>query len=246
MEVCFVSPAHGRYAITELVLEQRKLLIDKLGEAGLSAISLVVADDDNLDIARSFGCEVLEHRNDPLGKKCNAGLTRAIELADHIVWVGSDDWVHADAFIHLQETEIPTIRVGDKFSMVDTRAGKLLRCKSHSHYGAIPWIIPSELLIRGNGRLVRDHLNSGLDGDLIRGIRRNQGAHRKFQVVRDDPHEFRCVDLKSGENIHKFDRLRPLGISPLEDAQAALAGFYPAHLVERLKQFLPRETSCGN
>lgn len=53
--VLFVTPAWKRYELTRLCLWQRRLACDSLFEAGIYATSVVIADDDNLDIAREFG-----------------------------------------------------------------------------------------------------------------------------------------------------------------------------------------------
>lgn len=231
MDICFVSPAYGRYAITELVLEQRNLLIDELGLAGIKAMSLIVADDENLDIACSFGCEVLEYPNRPLGAKCGAGVVRAAELASTIVWVGSDDLIHIDAFANFTDTLIPTIRTGARFSLMDIRRQKVMQCKGHSMFGAVPWIVPSVLIQTKTRMPVSKTLEKGLDGNFMRNIRRNLTP---YTVEVDDPHAFRSVDLKTEYNIHNYKALSALGIEKEQDAGEALAGYFPDSIIKKL------------
>jgi len=103
-KVCMVSPAFGRYEVTEMALKQRRWLCDTLlSTYGLEAYGVIVADDDNLDIAKAHGFDALEFPNDQgLGAKFNAGFQYALDTgADYIIHIGSDDWMHPDFFAPL-------------------------------------------------------------------------------------------------------------------------------------------------
>lgn len=233
-----VSPAFGRFAVTRLVLAQRQRLCRELAERGADARMLIVADDDNLDIAREFGAETLEHPNAPLGGKCNAGLAHAAnEGADYIVWVGSDDWLHADVFTPLFDGTAPAqgaILAGHRIAAVDLPGGRLRRCSSPSKYGAIPWIIPADMIRRAKLAPIRPLTSRGLDGTLVRGLRK---ARVEFGWHHHDPHDLRCVDFKSSTNINGFDRLvKHLSIAGDEDPWAALREHYAPDLVNLAEQ----------
>jgi hypothetical protein len=236
VSVCIFSAAHGRPAVTELVLRQRALLVAGLVEGGRQAVSLIYAEDENLDVARSLGHEAVHHPNRPLGAKCSAGLRHAAQLADFVVWIGSDDWIHPDVFDSLPDEldDQGEIHHGNRLAMVDLAEGTLTRISSPSQYGAIPWIIDSRLLLDGRHALIQPHLDRGLDGALIRGMRLNRRLPMRF--VKHDPHEFRCVDFKTGENITPYRGVTAhLGIAPEEAAWPALLERYPAELVDEAR-----------
>ncbi|HET9470946.1 MAG TPA: hypothetical protein VFO24_07550, partial [Usitatibacter sp.] len=78
----------------------------------------------------------------------------------------------------------------------------------------------------------------GLDGALIRGLRQ---ARVRFEWLFHDPHDFRCVDFKSEENITPYKALaKHLGTGPEESAWPALGDWFPADLVEQARALAPR------
>lgn len=235
--VWIVSPAHGRFPVTRLALAQRRRLCQGLAGRGLDVQMLVTACDENLDIAREYGALAVETPNKPLGAKCNVGLTRAAEEgADWIVWVGSDDWIHQDVFdpLPFQPEAAPPILTGQRVAIVDLQHGVMRRCASPSKYGAIPWIVPRSMLERSQFRPVQPHLQRGLDGALVRGIRLSRAELRWHML---NPHDFRCVDFKTGMNITPYERLADLAIAEEEtDPWTPLAEHYPADLVEMARR----------
>lgn len=236
ISVWIVSPAHGRFAVTRLALEQRRRLCQDLAARGLDAQMLITAEDENLDIAREYGALAVETPNKPLGRKCNTGLRRAAEEgADWVVWIGSDDWLHPDVFdpLPFQPAGAERILIGHRLAVVDLASGRLMRCSSPSKYGAIPWIVPRRMLEPSGFQPVQPHLARGLDGALIRGIRLSR-APLEWHAL--DPHDFRCVDFKSARNITPFDRLTVHATGPLEDPWPALTERYPADLVEMARR----------
>lgn len=231
------SAAWRRFDVTRLVLTQRQRLCEELAARGIQATSLIVADDENLDIAREFGAVTIEAPNEWLGRKCNAALRYAADRADWVVWVGSDDWIHRDAFAPLivpPETGPAMIIRGGRLTMVDLATGQLQRMNPPSSYGAIPWLIESRL-IRATRKdsPIRPDLARGLDGSLIRGLRRSPIT---FELVLDDPHEFRCVDFKSSLNLSPFEpAAATYGIGEPEPAWQTLADWFPADLVDQAR-----------
>lgn len=232
--VCILSAAWRRFAITRLVLEQRQRLCGELAARGVDAVSLIVADDENLDIAREYGCETVEAPNSPLGAKWNTGLQHAARTgADFVVWIGSDDWIHPDVFDPLigRNTGSPAIVTGRRLGIVDIRTGMLQRLSSPSQYGAIPWLIDARLLRTKNAEPLPPKLDRGLDGALVRGLRLGR---LPFTWEWHDPHDFRCIDFKTETNITPYEGLaRNIGVGDPEPAWPALAAWFPADLVEK-------------
>lgn len=106
MSLWFVTPAWQRYAMTAVCLEQRRRAIAALAEEGVEAHQVVVADDENLDIARSIGADTVECANVDdegriiLGRRWNVGMTFAAERgAEWIVQIGSDSWIDPAYFL---------------------------------------------------------------------------------------------------------------------------------------------------
>lgn len=238
ISVCIVSPAWGRFDVTRMVLEQRQRLCEELTSRGVDAAHLIVADDENLEIACEFGGIAVEAPNRPLGRKCNIGLHRAAELgADFIVWIGSDDWIHPDTFRTLpvsMENEPVLVRSGFRLSMVDLHTGRLQRLKVHGRYGAVPWIIDARLFRRLPILPIQEDLKRGLDGGLVRGLRL---ARVPFEFAFDDPNDFRCVDFKSNHNLTPYDGLaKHIGVNEPENAWQTLAKHFPADLVAKARE----------
>lgn len=240
--VCILSAAWRRFDVTRLALRQRQQLCVELAARGIRAHSLIVADDENLDIAREYGCEAIEAPNEPLGSKCNIGLKHAAAGADYVMWIGSDDWIHADAFDPLLEERdtagLLPIHVGTTVAVVELRSGRL-QIVEGATYGAPPWIIDSRLLqATKHDRPIKPWLKRGLDGALVRGIRL---CRRPFEFVSYSPHDFRCVDFKSDVNLTPFAGVaKHMGVGPEVDAWEALAAWYPPDLVAHARDLSQR------
>src|ERR1035437_1174260 len=92
----FVTPAWGRFEIVAVCLEQRARVIAELAADGIEAHQVVIADDENLDIARALGADVVESPN-VVARKFNDGMEYAGKHgADWIVPIGSDSWIATD------------------------------------------------------------------------------------------------------------------------------------------------------
>lgn len=237
ISICVLSAAWRRFDVTRLALAQRQRLCEELAARGIKAHSLVVADDENLEIAAEYGCETVEAPNMPLGAKCNTGLRHAAAQADYVVWIGSDDWIHPDVFDPLLQEQNPDrlpIHVGSTVAVVDLTRGRLQHIRTQSDFGAPPWILDSRLLhTTKHDRPIKPWLKRGLDGALVRGIRLNR---RPFEFVWHDPHDFRCVDFKTDLNLTPFAGVaKHLGYGPEQDAWEPLEQWYPPDLVEQAR-----------
>lgn len=62
--VCLITPAFRRYALSEICLRQHREAIDALDNMGIDAQQVVIADDENLDIAKELGFLTVESPND--------------------------------------------------------------------------------------------------------------------------------------------------------------------------------------
>lgn len=250
MRLILVMPAWRRFDVTRLVLAQRAHLRGVLAERGVEAVSLIVADDDNIDIAREMGCETLERPNEPLGAKWNDGLEHACrELdADFVTVVGSDDWVHPDLFDRLPaevaphpvptdenpvvicDGDAPEAVTGRELALVDLPTGRLRRCVSRGRWGVIPWVFPVSALEPSGCRPVKDGASKGLDGSLAAGL----GVSPSW--VFHDPNPVARVDFKSGTNLNSFDLIAgAIGVGETLEPWDLLGGYYPPALVDQAR-----------
>lgn len=233
--VWFISTAHGRYEISEIVFDQRDRLLTELTESSVSTEyhSLIVAEDANLLIAEQYGHETLPHPNLPLGEKWNAGFRYALASgATHVVYLGSDDLVHASLF----GVQLPVdmrIVTGRRIAFLDTQSGRMLPCSINSRWGVVPWIIPASVLERAMPAPITTSENRGMDNSLIS---RLQQTTRPLYPVIHDPHPLCRVDVKSATNITAYQSIQGLACgAEIVEPWSVLAEFYPVDLVERLR-----------
>lgn len=245
MHVCLVSPAWRRFDVTRLALAQRAHLRGVLAGRGHEVTGVVVADDDNLDIAREYGFETVERDNTFLGRKFNDGLERALDMgAEVVVLIGSDDWVHPDVFdrMPLAESEVPVpsleepavtwnvapeIVSGRWISFVDMATGRIRMCQSGTRSGSIPWLIHRDALTPSGGRPIRETQQKGTDFALVAGL------NVQPTWVFHDPNPVARVDFKTSVNLNDFDITTGiLEHSGDLDALDVLGDYYPAELVE--------------
>lgn len=246
MNVWLVSPAWRRFDVTRLALSQRAHLRGELAGRGVDAHAVVVADDENLEVAREFGFDTVEQNNEFLGRRFNDGIEHALrEGADVVVVLGSDDWLHVDAFDRLPagEAQIPVptaenpvvswtpgpeIVTGEGLLVVDLQGGVARRCRSRSRGGAVPWLIPRAALEPSFGRPIRETQQRGIDFALWIGLGVTPTR------VTHDPHPLCRVDFKSAVNINDFEATSgALADGPLlDDPWSALAEKYPLELVD--------------
>lgn len=229
-----VSPAHGRFAVTRLAFAQRKHLIGELARRGIDAHCVVVADDENLEIAAGHGFETVEMDNTRIGRKWNAGITFACEQgAEFVSVIGSDDWAHPDLF-ELPEQPArrdPVVLTGRRLTICDLSRGVLKACQVRGPWGCIPWVLPRAVLEPSRFAPCKPEQRYGLDGSLVLGLR----VKPEWRFADRDPLDL--VDFKTdGNNITPYKALASnIGVGEELDAWSALSGRYPAQLVRLAK-----------
>jgi hypothetical protein len=244
--IAFVSPAWRRFDVTRLALAQRAHLCGVLAERGIEATCVVIADDENLDIASEYGFHTLEQSNAELGRKFNDGFEYAFrELeADYVVHVGSDNWIHPDvldvlplSYTQMPEptdenpvvvwSDVPQIVAGTEMTLVDLLFGKLRRVKHGSRRGVIPWVIPRRAMESCGFRPIPESMAIGIDYALVVGL----GIQPEF--IFHDPRDCARVDFKSDTNLNSYDAVTgAIGYGEEQSPWSVLAEHYPVHLVE--------------
>lgn len=260
IRLALVTPAWRRFGVSRLCFAQRAALRERLAGRGVDVLNIVVADDENLDIALRYGFTCLERPNSPLGHKWNEGIALAGSLgADFVAVVGSDDWVHEDLFTRfpLDHTpdpdfeslapgepivwhpERPQAMTGRAITLVDLLSGRARTCRVRNKTGVIPWVLPRKALEPSGFRPVADEAERGLDGSLVAGL----GTALSWQF--HDPHPMARVDFKSGTNLNSYDLIAgAVGDGDEIDPWPALADKYPGWLV-RSAQRLSEEMRAG-
>lgn len=225
----FVTPARGRFALTELCLQQRKRLCDELGDA----TCLVVATDANAYTAHKLGFPAL-HSPEPLGRKVNDGIEYAVrELgAKHVVFFGSDDIALPELFDNLPEDHIATHR---RLGLVrpDGQELSVLSRPENVAPGFIPWMIPTKLLAPAGYRPSIDVRERRVDGAILDTL---AYLHAGCEVRDISP--YGVVDLKSPEQqVTAYDRT--VAAHPVTERSDApfetLGSVYPQEFCEQLR-----------
>lgn len=233
MTVWFVVPAHGRVEKTEACLRQLARTCDTLAGRGIEATAVVVAADANLETARACGFDALERPNRPLGRKWNDGYQHAGQAgADHVVPLGSDDWIDP-----VMLTSLPgkhEIRCSRLSAVVSEDGRRLATLKIGYPGGDGVRILPRHLLELLRFRPAEDHRDRAIDTSIMRRltlILRAAPAVRYF-----DAHPFQIVDWKTGgEQLNGYRPCLQFRDGPEVDPWEALAPHYPAAALDEMR-----------
>lgn len=235
MSVWFVTPAFRRYALTAVCLDQRLEVVKALAAHGIEARCVVVADDDNLDIARARGFDTVETPNRGpdnrvwLGRKFNDGIEYAAKHgAEWIVPIGSDSWIDPDYFLPLPPTNLT--RTSRWYCVVESERLGELRVRGR---GAGPFMFNRRVLERCGFRPAEDERKQSIDASTIRGIAMSGG---RLIWVMHDRHPFQYVGFRGQPTISPYPVLYgAFGVREHPDPWAVLAAHYPADLVEQAR-----------
>ncbi len=225
MSVWFVTPAWQRYALSAVCFEQRALVMDELEQAGVEARQVVIADDENLDIARGLGFETIEQNNDWLGRRFNDGTEYAAKHgAEWIVPIGSDSWIDPAYFLPLPQrlltrtSKLYAVVTEDRLASLSvggTRAG--------------PYMFNRRQLERTKFRPSADKISRNIDHTTIRNVGRVRWEER-------DLHDLQYIGFRGHPHITTYERLwARWGVTEFDDPWVRLATRYPADLVERAR-----------
>jgi hypothetical protein len=230
----FVTPAWQRYELTAICLEQRRLVIEDLARHGVEARQVVIADDENLDIARSLGFETVEQNNHWLGRKFNDGEEWAGKHgADWIVPIGSDSWVDPAYFLPLPSPR----RTRTSRMYAPVRPDRLATLRV-GKVGAGPHMFHRSLMLRSGFRPAPDEIMRNTDHLTIRGLDRPQLWEWR------DLHPLQYIGFRVPPYITQYQRLvERWGVSEDPRPFDALRSVYPTELVDRVERLMAIDTS---
>jgi hypothetical protein len=236
--VVFVTPAFQRLELTAICLEQRSRVIDHLVEQGIEAQCVVIADDENLDVARAFGFDIVEQNNEYLGRKFNDGMQWAGEHgADWIVPIGSDSWIDPQYFLPLPDP--PETRTSALYCAVtDSRLAEL---RSQDRKGIGPYMFHRSLLETCGFRPASDTLHKSIDRSTV------QGINQQINWVENNLHPFQYIGFRGIPHLTPYDLLvEKLGVREHTDPWTILSGYYPTDLVTRVRRVLTMQYEAVN
>lgn len=234
MTLWFVTPAWRRFELTAVCLEQRRRVIEDLGTQGLGepnieARCVVVADDENLDIARSLGFDTVEQNNDWLGRKFNDGIEYAARQgAEWIVPIGSDSWIDPAYFLPLPDPAL-TRSSGMYAAVTADRIGYLDVANPKNPAG--PHMIHRSRLPESL-RPAIDERNRYIDSATLAGL-----SDLRWEMR--DLHPLQYIGFRGEPHLTSYDRLyRAWGVRESTDPWTDLATVYMQDLVTRARGYL--------
>lgn len=233
----FVIPAAGRVAMTRLCLKHLRHTCDHLRTHGVEASAVVVADDENLDVAWEFGFHTVDRENTFLSKKYNDGIQMACDPAhnprpaDYAVPLGSDDWVDWRIFLDLPSQD--TVMGFKRLSVVRPDGLELSSHQLNNLGGCGIRIYPRDIVAARAFRPGDEDRYRGCDTSIMVNLHKTID---NLKVVHADIDPLQIVDWKSPDTqltpFEKFRAHKKLGSG---DPFQLLQDRYPAALLAEMR-----------
>lgn len=226
----FVTPAWRRFALSAVCFEQRRRTIAELAESGIEAHCVVIADDENLELARAAGFDVVERDNEYLGRKFNDGYQYAAEHgADWIVPVGSDSWVQARYFDPLPDNGA----IRTSHYLLTVARDRMAHLEIKPNHGGGPYVMRRALFESSGYRPAKDFICRGTDRSMIDGL----GVPVTWETR--DVSRFQHVSFRGEPHVTDYQRLWfHWGVQEEYDPWDQLAAHYDPQLVAAAKAAL--------
>lgn len=229
----FVTPAWKRYEMTAVCLEQRRRVIEALAGNGIEAHQVVIADDENLDIARAVGAHTVEAPN-VVASKFNDGMEYAGKHgAEWIVPIGSDSWIDPAFFLPIPDPK--HTRTSPFYAAVQrNRIAQLVVAPRNPNHMAGPYVFHRSLLEPAGFRPSAED-SVMVDTSTVAGIVEATGKPVPWKT--HDIHPFQYVGFRVEPMMTTYASLtRHWLVRERPDPWAVLRRYYPADLVERARQ----------
>lgn len=203
----FIVPAHGRHEVARVCLKQLRWACDALTSGGIRASAVVVANDENLDMAQGLGFATYERENEPLGRKWNDGYELACREGgvDYVVPIGSDDWIDPAAILEFPLPAENEIRCFRRSAVVSEDGMWLTRLNITYDGGDGVRVIPSSLLEPFGYRPAAEDRKRAIDTSVWDAIRNHYEPAKRPRFIYHDLHPLQIVDFKSrGEQLNPY------------------------------------------
>lgn len=229
-----VTPALQRYALAEVCFDQWKQVSAALARRGIDLCVVVVADDENLDIARAAGFDTLEQNNDRLGRRFNDGIEYACRHgADWVAPIGSDTWIAPDYFDPLPEphesrrTRLATVVRYDRLAELFV-----------TNIGVGPFLYHRTQLAPTGFRPAEDALQKGIDTSTMLGV----AEHHDLVWDERNVSPYYHIGFRGKPHMTRYSALwRAYGQRELFNPWEVLAEHFPVDLVRRAQDALRPE-----
>jgi hypothetical protein len=238
----FVMPAHGRAQLTAICLRQLRRTCDTLTANGVHATAVVVADDENLDVAAELGFATFGRRNTFTSRKFNDGLQLACDPAmnrrpaDYAVPIGSDDWVDWRLFLDLPGPR--TVLAFRKASFVREDGLEIVGREIDYTGGVGMRVYPRPILEACGYRPADEERARGCDTSIFVNLSRAAGG--PLPIVYGDRHFSQFVDWKTtGDQLNSYAdilarfRRGTLPADPFDE----LDGVYPGESLDEMRGY---------
>lgn len=239
MRVWFSTPAYQRYELSAICFEERAWAINKLRNAGIEAECVVVADDDNLDLARSFEFHTVERDNQWLGMRFNDGYEYACKNgATHVAPIGSDSWIDPQFIIDAPELGKRDVLSSRHYVRINQDA-TIRRQLWVPVLQGVSYLLPYDVLEKVGFRPCQEHISRGCDGSTWQGVHRVSGRDVAINTVWSESHPFETTAFESWPQITQFNKLggRWGRGDTHGDVFTDLRDYYPDHIVDKVEQF---------
>lgn len=223
----FIVPAYRRFRLTRICLTQLDRTCAALRETGLQADALVLADDQNLEVAADLGMGYMRSPNTPLGAKVNDGFEQAAEWGvDYVVPFGTDDAV--DWRVLRDSLPDPgTITCFRQTAVVSEDGTRLAHLKIDYDGGDGVRVFPTSLLEPLGYRPAGEDRMRAIDGSISDKLKRTTG--RRPRYVYRDQHPIQIVEFKSPrEQLNRYGpSVERFAVRELDNALDHVADIYP-------------------
>lgn len=192
----FVCPAYQRVELAAICYRQFAQFREHAYRFGLRADFLILANDENLDMAGNAGLYVRETPN-RLGERLNTGYAAAAEQGyDYVCAIGNDSWVHPDRFLWLPKGD--AILCTRNFTCLNSEADQQAALRLDYPGGVGTRVFPTGMLERVNYEPLADpYQMSGCDTETLLALCRN--VMRAPDLIYTDMHPAEVVGFQSGD-----------------------------------------------
>ena len=175
-------------------------MCNELAANGIKADCVVIADDENLDIAKQYGFHTVERDNEFLGRRFNDGHELAGKLGfDFSTPVGSDMFLDSELFFRLEDK----FTITNYYAIVRKDGGNI--ATMFVDWGILQ-IIPTRMMKSMDYRPCAEDIKRGCDTSARNRIK-NRTPGKILEPVRKKAHQFECISFQSKQQITSYQGL---------------------------------------
>jgi|15BtaG_2_1085339.scaffolds.fasta_scaffold02120_4 hypothetical protein len=243
--VFIVTPAWKRYDVSKIVFSNffniKKILKNKMD---LQVV--VIANDLNLKIAKSFGFSAVRSNNDFLGKKFNDGYEFAFKNGAEIaIPVGSDSLITSDIIgSSVNMSREDNIVFSSMHSVIREDGKSIGAIKTASSSGNMNkgalWLYRRGMMKKRGFRPCADNIGSGCDRSTIAGLLKKS----KISFVLNDINFYQHVGIKSKNlQICKYSDYKSQFVTQKSNLYDILEKSFSKEIVAEVRAYYAKQRS---